>query len=756
MELEISQTESLFSEYSPHLNRALGAIFNRKRDVAEKELKILRSIIERSSHPDDLGLLCIAEAKWTGMHGDSDGAAHWLNKALEHFRDLGDPKRLMLVWFDFGMHYFGDGKYQLALDYYKQALEPALELRDQDNIANIWNSMGEACIFLDQNRLALEYTTRSLRLRQKLGQTQKVALSMTNIVRIYNNLEEYEKSIEMGLQALALLEKNKPESRYYGNMLNTMGITYYLNKEYDKALEHLFASLEVKRRQNDRFRMANTMNGIGNCYINMGRLDDALRFHQEALAIREEKGQEDMIGRSCLRLGKVYLMKGDLENARHYTERALSLLEDDKGQQIDLYAQMTELEQATGHYKPACEWHERHFLTFRERTLEMNRSQIAELRTQFELEQKEREAALFREKNHELEAKNHLISEQKEALDRTLQELKRSERNLEFLSSRIDERLEGRIIGQSESIRNILDLMAKVASAEDTSVLIMGESGTGKELVAKGIHEMSARKDRFFHGVNTSAITSSLFESEFFGYEKNAFTGATDRKAGWFEAVNGGTLMLDEIGSMPMEHQIKLLRVLEERSVTRVGARNHIPVDVRIISASNTDLLTLVSQGTFREDLYHRLSAFVIQIPPLRERKEDIQPLLEHFVNRLGDKLNKRIKRIEPRVVEMLKDYHFPGNVRELRNIVERALILCDSPTLQTRHITIPSTANQPCHKFSDGIVPLEEIEREMILRALRRTNNNQTRAARLLGVSQKAVERRIKKFNLRPILEQS
>jgi transcriptional regulator with PAS, ATPase and Fis domain len=308
----------------------------------------------------------------------------------------------------------------------------------------------------------------------------------------------------------------------------------------------------------------------------------------------------------------------------------------------DTYARLGEFEKAYTHHMEAWKLYEDIFR-------EERAAKIAEMQARFDLESKEREARIYRQKNEELTQKNRLIEEQKVRIEQTLAELRKSEMSLDWVHDRLQEVVGRSIVGQSKEMKAVLELVGKVARAENTTVMIIDGSGTGKELIAKAIHDASNRARCFFHAVNSSAISSTLFESEFFGHEKGAFTGAEQAKPGWFEVANGGTLFLDEIGFMPVEQQIKLLRVLEERNVIRVGARNQIAVNVRVISATNQNLARLVEEGKFREDLYHRLAAFVIHIPPLRERKADIAPLWEHYVGKFCVAMNKSIRRIERR-----------------------------------------------------------------------------------------------------------
>lgn len=338
------------------------------------------------------------------------------------------------------------------------------------------------------------------------------------------------------------------------------------------------------------------------------------------------------------------------------------------------------------------------------------------------------------------------------------QRLKTVELNYSLLSQEFYGSLGYHIIGESPAMQRVIDFMSKVARSDETSVLIIGESGTGKELIARGIHRLSTREDQMFCSVNTAAITDTLFESEFFGHKKGSFTGASTDKAGWFQVAHQGTLFLDEICSMPLPQQAKLLRVLEEKTITRVGSHTEIPVDIRIIAATNQDIKQMVNKSTFREDLYYRLSAFTIHIPSLRQRKEDIPLLLENFVSHYSHKINKPLKTIDNRVTDALMGYDFPGNVRELKNMVERAVILCDDDTLYLQHFPIiQATKDDSIEKLPDEEESshqdleetLERTERRLIFQALEKANQNKSKAAELLNISRQSLHRRLKRLGL-------
>lgn len=320
------------------------------------------------------------------------------------------------------------------------------------------------------------------------------------------------------------------------------------------------------------------------------------------------------------------------------------------------------------------------------------------------------------------------------------------------LKQEADKVLNHSIIGSSAAIESVKNQMQMVAVSPLTSVLLIGESGTGKELVARGIHNMSSRKGELFGAANMSAIPESLFESEFFGHKKGSFTGAISDKAGWFESINKGTLFFDEIGEMSMSLQVKLLRVLEDRKYTRIGTHQEKEFDIRIISATNKSVEELTNGTLFRLDLFHRIGTFIIQIPPLRDRISDIPLLVTHFMETLSKQMGKKIIRINDEVYDLLSRYSFPGNVRELKNLIERAIIMCNTDELSPKHIMLLSNQHTSSLPTSDSVLEtfdLKEVERNTIERALLKVNYNKAEAARLLNIEWNALYRRIQKYNI-------
>lgn len=308
------------------------------------------------------------------------------------------------------------------------------------------------------------------------------------------------------------------------------------------------------------------------------------------------------------------------------------------------------------------------------------------------------------------------------------------------------------VVGNSQEMRDVFDMVLQVSNSI-TTVLVRGETGTGKEVIAQAIHYNSPRKDKPFIRVNCAAVPENLIESEFFGYEKGAFTGAVSRKSGRFELADKGTIFLDEIGNLSPMTQTKLLRVLQEQEFERVGGTETIKVDVRVIAATNENLEELIKTGHFREDLYYRLNVFSLFLPPLHERKTDLLLLADHFMIKYGRQQDKVVKRISTPAIDMLMRYHWPGNVRELENCIERAVLLCQDHVIHSYHLpptlqTAESSNTIPHQSLAEAVI---FYEKELIMDALKSTKGNRAKAARLLDTTERIIGYKIKQYEIDP-----
>jgi two-component system, NtrC family, response regulator AtoC len=331
------------------------------------------------------------------------------------------------------------------------------------------------------------------------------------------------------------------------------------------------------------------------------------------------------------------------------------------------------------------------------------------------------------------------------------------DREVVYLRSEVArERDLDRLVGQHPVMQQLYQMIGAVAG-NPLTVLIAGESGTGKELVARAIHRQGPRRDEPFVPVNVAAISEALLESELFGHEKGAFTGAVSRKLGKFELAHRGTLFLDEIATLRVDLQAKILRVLQEREIERVGGVRRIPVDVRVIAATNADLRRAIQSGSLREDLYYRLNVVQITVPPLRDRRDDIPPLIDHFVRRSNHLLHKRVTGVSPAALDVLMAYGWPGNVRELQNVVERAVALAAGPVIEVKDVPLDLMLPDMRQLVDDpASLPLREarerFDRQVILRVLERVRWNQSEAARLLGLHRNSLKMKLLAWGIDPV----
>jgi transcriptional regulator with PAS, ATPase and Fis domain/uncharacterized protein HemY len=682
-------------------------------------------------------------------------------KAIEHFQTMintkGPTNKILIDTNKYtGLAYFYLSKYSEALKYYEKALKLSHIEEDSVHLAGLYNMIGMLHKSLGEYAKALEFLILSSEMKDRLQDKKSYAHNMNNIGAIYVEWNNNVKALEYYQNALDIYDELGMENQIASTLTN-IGSILKQKKEYDKALKYFNKAIKISKSINDNFTVASTLQNIGLLYSEKGDEEKAISFMKEALDYKRKIGNQEGVIIGLLNISDSFLKLGNTDEALKYALECLKISEDissDKWKD-KTYFTLAHTYKKQCKYKKSLDYYVL-YSELKDKIFSEDSSQkIAEMQTKYETEKKEKEAELehtraenLKLKNIELKEKNELIVKQKQELQESIDKLHQSEIKYNFVAHELNRSIGTTLIGESEAIKNIIELISTVARSESTNVLITGESGTGKEIIARNIHEFSKRNKKNFYAVNSSAIPDTLFESQFFGHEKNAFTGATSSKIGWFEIADKSTLFLDEIGTMSIEQQVKLLRALEERKIVRLGSHNEIDVDVRIISATNINLLEFMKDNKFRRDLYHRLATFVINIPVLKDRKEDIPLLLRHFVKMFSRTLNKRISRIDSKVDAALADYDFPGNVRELKNMVERAVLISDSSVLRLDSFVIPRSESE-INCFKD-IVPLEEMEKMLITKALKATNFNRVKAAKLLEIERKAVERRMKKYGIK------
>ncbi len=665
-------------------------------------------------------------------------------KAIRLFQELKDDNGMGFSLGNLGNCHFKLGQYDKALEYQRLAEDIARKTGALSFLGRTMNSISAILLKLGRFEEALEAGQQAMKVKEQINENIDGCLTNLGIIcKNWNNTERALEYFHMALEAF----RDRGDRSNMAMLYNNIGNLCLDAEDYENALSHFNQALSLWRELHDK---AGTMSALSNIGITCMQLpessDKAESCLAEALRLARELGKMDMIASTLASLVEIDIARGNLALAQDKYRECRELLDcsDAYELKLELYQTGVDLYRALGEYSSALDLYGE-YVTLKDQVFtKENQRQISEMQTRFETERKEKEAEIYRLKSIELAEKNRQIQAQKDALEKTLEDLEKSEIKYNLVAEELKKTISIDLVGEHNSIRKITELISIVAKSDTTNVLIVGESGTGKEIVARKIHQCSNRKAKSFYGVNSAAVPDSLFESQFFGHEKNAFTGAEKTHIGWFEVADGGTLFLDEISSMSVEQQVKLLRALEERRIIRVGSHHEIPFNVRIISATNVNLFEMVRQKQFREDLYHRLAAFVIHIPPLRMRKEDIPLLLEYFVKKFSVLLGKRIRKIDKTIVPALLQYDFPGNVRELKNIIERALIVADSSALKRSHFLIPDTDTGIAN-----VQTLDELERLHITRALQLTGFNQSKAAELLGVERRVVARKMSRLGI-------
>ncbi len=637
------------------------------------------------------------------------------------------------------------GNHESALEHALKALEICRKynLDKEEYMLNILASVYYALGCYDK---AFENFNESLRICKVKNNEHLQSQLYNNIASVYCDISQYDKAYTAFSTALKM-EEEKKDLPAQANILYNLGIVSASQNKYVQAINFYEASIEICCNLKLKKTHSQNLTELGILYLNKKEYgNSSICLNEAEILAREMKDMFQLVN-IYLQKGQLFNYQGKHDESRKYLKIGLEICDKNGYSTLEktILKELAKLENETSNYITSVKYYSRLVDSSEDFNAKDFNKRLATMQTVYEVESKEREAELYRIKTIELESKNEIINKQKQKIERALKKLKETEIRYDNINRQLKANIGSIIIGENKAVKNIITLIHKVAQASSTSILITGETGTGKELVARAIHDFSNRKSNNFCAVNVSAIPETLFESEFFGHMKNSFTGANSDKPGWFKVANQGTLFLDEISTLNSLVQSKLLRVLEDQKYTPVGSTQIFNTDIRVISATNDDIQEKISLNQFRSDLYHRLSTFVINVPPLRNRVEDIPLLLEHFVKQFSNTFGKKILKIENQVNSALMSYTFPGNVRELKNMVERAMILTNSSTLKLRHFNIPKKTAEDVE-----IIPLKENEKMMVIKALRKTYFHQSNAAKLLGITPKSLERRMIKYGIK------
>ncbi len=619
-------------------------------------------------------------------------------------------------------------EYNESEDFFYKALAIYQDTKNEMGIAEIESNLGLLFRHRGAFDVSLSHLTKAISIyndnkrEMELNKISQHWQTYINVIEccgiIYGQLHQFDQSVKYLEDALLLKEEHAIASAKVSTLMN-LGVTYS-EIDVDKAMDYYLQALALTNDHTPMYHKVVLLNNLGGCLEDTGKLEDALKYYFEALKIMDTTGQFHYRAPIHKHIGTVYYKQGLYDDALKQIELSMNILQKTgaKSEIQDCYLLLSDVFTAKSEYQIALDYRVK-YDTLKDEIFQQN------LSTQLTDLQKKYETTTL--SVNSLRYENSLITD----------ELKKA--------------MNASFIGVSNSIKEVQRLAMEASVHKDTRVLITGESGVGKEIVARLIHYSDTLKKGRFVDVNCCSIPDSLAESEFFGYARGAFTGAINSKSGYFEEANFGTLFLDEIGDMPIHLQAKLLRVLETKQVKRLGSNTVIPVEFRLVSATNKKLSELIQKNLFRADLLYRINTVAIHIPPLRERKEDIQPLLEHYLAEFTNRMNKTFPQYDKEIINCLSAYDFPGNVRELRNMIEKSMIFIKNNKLKVEdfssqmHITVAVSPSEGETTYSK----LQDVGDYQLLKILDECGGNQTVAAQKLGISYSTFKRRYKKLRL-------
>ncbi|MCP4583819.1 MAG: tetratricopeptide repeat protein [candidate division Zixibacteria bacterium] len=665
------------------------------------------------------------------------------------------------------------GKYEDAEEKYFKALGLFEKTNDKKGVAICLLRIGRICWDKNDFGKALEHFINSAKISEAINDPDGVAESYMDIAYTYWQREENDKSKEYLFKALEIHEKSG-NKRTLATIYNRIGIIYGYTEQQDEALEYYYKALAIMEELNE-LKCTNTAtiyNNISHAHIEKSNYEKALDFGRKAFQLAEEIGYKEILALAQTNIGYVLAKFHKYESAITSLENGLKLFREMnlKPNELNSLELMADLYDETGEHEKALSYTRRLMVIKEQLFDEKKNKQIVELQTRYESEKSKRETEIYRLKNVELASEiterkkaetelkkyqgdlEELVKGQTEELRLALDEVETLKNRLQEENIYLQEEIKlehnfNEIVGRSSKLNEVLEKIEQVAST-DSTVLILGETGTGKELIARAIHGISERKNRPLVKVNCAALPVNLIESELFGHEKGAFTGAYSRKIGRFQLADKGTILLDEIGEIPLELQAKLLRVLQEGEFEHIGGSKVIKVDVRVIAITNRNLDQAIRDGKFRDDLFYRLNVFPVNVPSLRERKPDIPMLVNHFILKYAKKTNKTIDKVPQELMSILESYSWPGNIRELENTIERSVIISKGNKFELAHL-------HPNDSFASNDLDLpsfKKIEKEYILKVLKKTKwkiRGKNGAAEVSGLKPTTLESRMKKLGI-------
>jgi transcriptional regulator with PAS, ATPase and Fis domain len=650
------------------------------------------------------------------MQNKLDEALKYGTKSLAILEKSGNHNILPGRYSNIGYIYESKGEFDKAEQFYEKGLRYGLSIHSENVISLAYCGFGRLHIARGNFKSAIHYFLEALNYFPDTKSPNYMAVCC-NLGNAYGKIHQFDESIVYLSKFINRETKAKDPNMYFALLMNAANSYEGLGK-LDKTESYLLEIIEFFEHHKNPHMTAAALLNLGRLENNKNHSQKALEYYKQSVKYIKLTNDKQQNISAEMGLGITYIALEDFEKAKYYLETALA-----KAEELGLKAKMR-----------GCHFH---------------LSKLFEKKEEFELallhHKKMNQYELeIREDKYKLDLKN--VEEQ---YKKEIQKPKNLQINIvdSYISKELAKLVNNPLIGSNPKMREAVN-KAMISAKNDTiPVLITGESGTGKEIIARIIHFAGKRKNHPFLSLNSVAFAGTLIESTFFGNEKGAFTGAEARKTGYFEAADKGTLFLDEIGDMSLSMQTKLLRVIEERVIHRVGGTKDIPLDFRLLSATNKNLYQLSQENLFRFDLLNRINTFEIHLPPLRERKDDIPLLIDYYFSLFTQRAHKPI--LKKTALDLLLDYDYPGNVRELKNILQRTLLLCDKAMIEPEDIAFPSqkTDSTSLPNTDFPTLNLAETEKRMIEKAMRVSGNVQVKAAKLLGISPYSLNRKLKKM---------